>query len=519
MAIVKNKNKLCETSLSDFSIEQVNGIPFYGRYQEIERIFRKHIPLVNFNKCFAQPYENKAKKVIEWYYEPSVETPFRLSDIKQSDASLHANATRMADTIVNNIKKAAGNTGDEERRYLNAVLSGLGSPESDSTIYLVDGHILFGVWGMKTKPGRKLEDVIREDVLDHRVFTINYTVQGMGSLSFSSIGRKYGHRISSADVPQVTPSQGWKFTSWLPDVPQGTQVTNDMTFTALCEEDNSNGEEDIEKNTTDKIENKDEPRDEPLDNNPQNDDLEPDEPEKYTILFRSDEGGFLAETTVYLKKEGEKVLANEVPAVKTNEGYEFIGWDKTPEGYEVHSDIVFTARFRKMTENVAVVDSDKGHWWHGGGFMGSLLNWLLLALGLLLLFLLLWCFIFGKCHFNMCGCDCPDTTKVTPGPPAPLQKPCDTEEAYGGYQGYTGYFDMGQQSGIFNLDYNTLNAPDRITVYEGKGTSGTVIFKYEGGTETWLTEPIEFHNQIVTINVEGLEPSTVWYMRVNCPNQ
>ena len=235
MPTVKNKKKLCETSLSDFSIEQIDGVPFYGRYPEMERLFRKLVPSVDFARCFAQPYENKAKGVIEWHYIPSEESPSRISELSNLDEVAYGKSIAMRDSIIKAINSALNTAGDNERKFLNAALSGIESQESDSTTFFHDDQILFGVWGMRAKQGRKIEDVIREDVLDHRVFNINYRLSGEGTLSFLSIGRKYGHKLAPSDVPQVTPSSGWKFTQWEPDIPQGATVMKDMVYTAICE--------------------------------------------------------------------------------------------------------------------------------------------------------------------------------------------------------------------------------------------------------------------------------------------
>lgn len=518
MPTVKNKRKLCETSLSDFSIEQISGVPFYNRYREMESVFKKLVPSVDFSIGFAQPYENKAKRVIEWFYIPGNESPSRLSELAKSDTASYSDAIAKREKIVEAIGKAINNAGETERKFLNAALSGIGTVDSDNTTYLCDGHILFGVWGMRSKQGRKIEDIIREDVLDHRVFTISYNVNGEGNLSFSSIGRKYGHKLTPTDVPQVTPAKGWSFTQWEPDIPQGWTVTDDITFTAVCEHTETPvppiseqpnpivDDEQIVNN------NDDNPKAEPVDI--------PLEPE-FNVNFWSESGGELKGRTHYLKKKGEIIRYDEIPQPIPNKGYVFDGWDHDPINYTVFSNTDFVARFRKIEE-------EKhgwfwSHYWLGKkGFLHALLNWLLLGLALFLIFLLLWCFVFGKCHFNLCGCDCDNQPApaeiVDPEPkPNPVQNPCNTEQASGGDEGYMGYFDMGQNTGHFLFEYNTKTQPDRITIYDGKGTTGDILFTYEGGTLGWVSTDVEFHKRMVTVTIEGLEPGTVWNFKINCP--
>lgn len=403
---VKNKKKLCETSLSDFSIEQIEGVPFYSRYREIGSLLRKHIPSLDFNRHFAEPCENRTKKIIEWFFFPGEESPSSMFDLKSYNPNAYSDATSQRDSILNEINSSISNCGENERKYLNAILTGLNSTESDKTTYYYDNHILFGIWGMRAKAGRSLENVIREDVSDHRVFTIKFNVEGDAQLTSSFIKRKNGYRLTPSDIPQVLPADGWVFAQWRPDIPQGFIVSEDTTFTAFCEKaalppekgdpvDGDSGSGVVEEASNDVEKGKE------------------DKTSKFRVSFRSESGGSLNGKTEYLKSDGEKVLPGEVPTVTPDEGYEFVGWNRQPEGYEVHSDTDFLARFRKVKQGLWGLA-----WFGRKGCLHALLNWFLLGLGLLLLFLLLWCFVFGKCHFNLCGCDCdnPVPNNVMPSP-------------------------------------------------------------------------------------------------------
>lgn len=517
MTAVKNKVKLCEANLSDFSIEQINGVPFYTRYSEIVRIFKKYISSVDFEQSFAQPCENKTKKVVEWFYVPKTESPIRLSDLKGVDSELHATMLEQRKTIVNAIKDAISNVEDSARKFLLVVLEGIDN--ADTTTYCCDGKILFGVWGMRAKSGRRMEDVIRENVLDHRVFSINYSVEGKADLSFTSIGRKYGYKLSTIDVPTVTPIEGWKFSNWKPNIPQGSIVTADLNFIAVCEKLEVSQNDSFGFNNQDSLDNDvgSETKLEDL----EKEKLDNEESEKkYTVIFKSETGGHLDGRTSIIKQDGEEVQFNEIPNAIPDDGYEFVGWDKNPNGYLVHENIEFLARFQKRQEEKQ--NWFLGHVWFGrNGCLHALLNWILLALGIVLLFLLLWCFIFDKCYFDLCGCDCEETTapiNPSPIPNSPVQNPCNTSQEAGGEQGYMGYFDMGQKSGSFMFEYETQSVPDRIQIYDGKGTSGKVIFLYEGGTGGWRTESVFFSKRIVTVQVEGLGTGTAWEFKINCPN-
>jgi len=107
---------------------------------------------------------------------------------------------------------------------------------------------------------------------------------------------------------------------------------------------------------------------------------------------------------------------------------------------------------------------------------------------------------------------------LSPSPsPFPSPSPCNTEVKAGGDEGYTGSFQMGQKSGSFVFHYNTLNIPDRITIHNGSGTGGKVIFKYEGSTMVLRDTVVEFNEPTVTVEVISLGNGTVWNFMINCP--
>lgn len=568
MPTVKNKRKLCETSLSDFSIEQIDGVPFYSRYPEMERLFRKLVPTVDFGRCFAQPYENNAKRVVEWFFVPGENAPSRLTDLSSLDAEAYNSSIAERDAIIRAISSAMETVGENERKFLKVALSGIQSPEADSTTFFHDGQIVFGVWGMRAKPGRNLEDVIREDVLDHRVFSINYEVVGEGGLSFSSIARKYGHKLSPSDVPQVTPADGWSFVRWEPDIPQGWTVVGDSTFVAVCE------------NTIIQPENND-----PHISGKPDDNVPDNEEDKKHVQFRCEDGGSLQGCTDYWKNNGDILTSADVPSAIPDDEYEFVGWDQEPESYVVHSDIVFTAKFREKTrkqykvyfrdgehgklqgqteydkyyeeqvlnEEIPEVEPEEGYrfvgwdknpkghvvkenvefiaryekndsWWSRfWGWGSGCLNWLLTLLLLGLIGLLLWYLLSGYRNFNFCGCDCGEYGPY-PDPTTPVQKPCDELQRAGSNEPQSYIFDMGQNSGDFLFEYATGNAiPDKIIIHDGGTASDNVIFQFHGvtGDYGWMsrkTQRVSFnHSKILIEIIPEDNPETYWEIKVNCP--
>jgi hypothetical protein len=153
----------------------------------------------------------------------------------------------------------------------------------------------------------------------------------------------------------------------------------------------------------------------------------------FTVRFNAGENGTLNGTSEYSKFAGDIVYSNEIPEVQPKEGYEFAGWDKNPNHYNITGDTEFRAQYREIPPVVPINAGKKSWWsrfWSAGKkswwsrFWGAgkgCLNWLLLLLLLALIFMVIWCCLLKKCNFNFCGCDCEETTVVIP--PEPKVKP------------------------------------------------------------------------------------------------
>jgi subtilisin family serine protease len=48
------------------------------------------------------------------------------------------------------------------------------------------------------------------------------------------------------------------------------------------------------------------------------------------------------------REKGCRLSAKDIPVVKANDGYEFVGWDPEPIGFEVSNDFVFKAKYNKL---------------------------------------------------------------------------------------------------------------------------------------------------------------------------
>ncbi|MDR1170752.1 MAG: S8 family serine peptidase [Prevotellaceae bacterium] len=117
----------------------------------------------------------------------------------------------------------------------------------------------------------------------------------------------------------------------------------------------------------------------------------------FTVHFNAGGNGNLNGASELLKHDGETITAGEIPEIKANEGYEFIGWDRNPNNYIVTGDTEFTAQYRKVPP--IVIPPSKLPWWKRFWlwFTGKgCLKWLLWLL-LLLLLLLLLCWLLRGC--------------------------------------------------------------------------------------------------------------------------
>lgn len=50
------------------------------------------------------------------------------------------------------------------------------------------------------------------------------------------------------------------------------------------------------------------------------------------------------------REKGDRLSAADIPVVKAKEGYEFVGWEPEPIGYEVSDDFVFHAKYNKLPD-------------------------------------------------------------------------------------------------------------------------------------------------------------------------
>ena len=316
MTTVKGKTRLCQSKLGDFNIEQINGSPFYNRYVEFLRVFRKHMKGLDPDVVFAQPIENPSKGTLDWYIPVCNDTPITLSDLKRSDENLYNHYRDIYNDVSSRLKNISTSIANsQEKEYFDCAIKSLDKDYIEDVTYCHDGNVSFVAWGMSMRKGRSINTVITDDIKEHRVHKVTFVVQGKGSLEGkANILRKHGHILQTNEIPTVKPSIHYSFTEWLPMAPQGKVVVADATYTAIC------------KRTDD-----------------------------YKVEFMSSEGGTLDGNTSLSLKVGQVLEESMTPTPVANEGYTFKEWSPCiTYGVAPDDDLKFTAIFERTTIDNAV---------------------------------------------------------------------------------------------------------------------------------------------------------------------
>ena len=538
MPTVSGKQRLCKCNVNRFkSFEGLNGHPWYERYDDIADIVARNIDK-KYSHFLAQPVTEEEE--ILWFTVPYNEQPRRLSELSKDE---HDHYNQIKDNTVAHYTAAIArlkNQGhNNEALALESAIRGI----NDEFVYCYDDKTVLGIWGMKP----------RDEYREALGIVMNNDFEDPKRKKKQDSSTPYGN--DNPDKLHNNPDDPHKRSNPKDEEPKEEEPKEEEP-----KEEEPKEEEPKEDEPKEDEPKEDEPKEEePKEEEPKEEEPKEEEPKEdnlYNVDFIPTDGGHLQGITHYSKELGSTIQPHEVPMPIPNEGYEFIGWNIQPEGYQIKGDTLFTAHFRKKDNDdgsdgnddgsdgnddgengnggTVIVDDPEGYR-HKGNWLTALLNWLLLLLLLGLIFMLIWCFLFGRCHFNLCGsrCNCSDTVIIDPPGPQPQPQPgptppvnidttCNSSVAAGGDEGFLGTFDMKQPSGSFRFTFNTYNQPDLVTIYEGTSTNGKEIFSNRNNTSTRdsVSTLVHFNQQNVTVQVVSLDPpGTAWDFTVYCPKK
>lgn len=450
---VKGYRALCVTPRSQVCDEQGVGLwPMWQRFDKIEAIVNQYIE-EPYRDFLARPeYEKDEKKPEEYFfwYTPRTDAVFsRLSNSGDDHDYYREILNKTLSQYYSAVEKLKSEGNFDDANFLQLSLKYAG--DSEQNVYCGDGRVVATVWGMRPRQGHdnynsKLEAELFPPTELH---TVQYELGNQGSTSSpTSIRKSHGTQIYAHQVPQVTAADGYEFIGWDRN-PIGTIVNNNLLFTAeyrkRSEEKKAEvGNPKVEKHhvrflTPDShiikeidIEHGKQipagfiPPMPAVDNvvcpawdgDPLNDiitadrdykAISPAKPEAllHTVRFLTPNGDEMCKFDV---EHGTQLTQAQVPPLPVVDGMTCAGWNANPLMERITSDRDFVA---KLPEKKAIGGSR-------GGCLSAIINWLLLLLGLLLLLLLFWCFIFDKCNFNFCGCNCDKVERIVIVNPEPI---------------------------------------------------------------------------------------------------
>lgn len=356
-----NMKLLCYIDDTDFTDYQgIGSDPMYRRFESVHSVVKKHIDSP-YQGLLARPHYDDG--VINWYVDEWQEYPICFTQLTGQDKDKYA---KIKDDTLAHYKLKMQKISSEDF----AILSGALKYVDDSFIYCYDNRIVLVVWGMRpdtTKhkgtgswiKGLKIEE-------KHKVAFdcgINGKIKNPIGIV---INRKKGHRIISKDIPEIIANDGYEFVSWNPE-PIGFEVNSDVVFKAqyknstqtkpseptlakITFEAGSHGDLSGENSFTYPIGHvlslSEIPNITPHDGyifshwtpnvaSPIKGDTmytAEYEPQYCTFQFNAGEHGTIIGQNEITKKFGSNVANTDIPKIKPQKGYKFIGWNTSPTG-------------------------------------------------------------------------------------------------------------------------------------------------------------------------------------------
>lgn len=315
----KGKRRLCYTEVADFTDYQgIGHDPLYKRYDSVFSVVKRIVPS-GFQHFLATPQYIEEEDQICWHIDDWKDNPVKLTELT---GELREKYNRIKDDTIRAYQLAAQNANDEDLM----ILAGAIKYRDDDRIYCCDDKVYLVAWGMT--PDVKQHKVIGTIIHEFeyiKKFKITFEPGKHGqfvSKLDKTMTRAEGFVLSQRDLPQLSVDEGWKFDGWSP-MPLGVEVKSDLHFKALYSEE-------VQAPPIMPIM------------------PEQQEPNYYTCHFDAGKYGKL-EGSENVKKEENSILEDsEIPQVNANAGYEFKGWNISPENMLVDADKSFIAQYKRI---------------------------------------------------------------------------------------------------------------------------------------------------------------------------
>ncbi len=374
------KRKVGSTEICDFTDYQgIGRDPLYKRYESVYSIVKKHIN-PRYAHFLAAPDYSTNDDAVNWYIDEWTETPELLNNLQADKKSKYQ---QIKDETVSHYREIINNLSGEELQVMACALRYI----DDDFIFCCDDKVFIVAWGMTPDTRKHISkgELVHESPSVTK-YKLTFDEGEYGTLSSKLSGHislLENTEISSNDIPDISPSDGYKFIGWEPN-PLGMKVISDMTFVAKYDK------ADIPPVV---------PPVPPT----------PPQPRNATCRFNAGEHGTLNGNSEVTKTIGSRLLTSDIPNVTPNKGFTFKGWDSNPVDLLVKGNTTFNAVY------------EKNHLWYNKLWLWltgcGCLKWLLWAL-LALLLLLLFSWLFKGCHScsrSVNGVDEPDKIVTAAG--------------------------------------------------------------------------------------------------------
>lgn len=390
--ILYGKKRICFTEITDYTDYQgLGGDPLYKRYDSVKSVVKNNID-AEFQHFLAQPLYSISEDVIEWYIEDWEEQPIRLVNLSGDDKEKYLS---IKNKTIQHYKESLVNASQDDLLVLAMAIKYL----EDESIYCYDDKVVVVAWGMKpdTKQHKISGSIIHDIPVDSK-HLVSFECGENGKLiseTSASFKKKTGYALSLKDVPEVIANEGYEFVAWQPN-PVGTIIKGACKFCAeykkiekeakqgeVDEKEPSKNEDEVSdklkvtfssddtgtllgttelhvlkdtiltKEQIPQVETKDRMKfagwipsvESPIVEDTTFTAMYENIP--FICQFKAGKNGKIEGDTLLKKPKDSYIRKEEVPVVKPNKGFTFLGWDYNPVDACVRSNKVYHAQYKK----------------------------------------------------------------------------------------------------------------------------------------------------------------------------